>query len=268
MKNLHVIGRIVVRAPNVTITNVCVTYDGHGAIGSPPAVQFAAGGGTISYSNVGGANTTNQSVETALGTNGRGAQLHADHVYLHSCGECIHDDGWTVTNSYVITNGDPCSDGYSGSTCSGEPDHREAVYCNSGSFTGVHNTMLNPSDQTAAVFCDTNLGGGGSCTNQVTLENSLLAGGGYVIYACGNSSSSGTSRMTITGNDFARCGKRTTYQPRSGGRTCGPADAPSTNRRGYWPLGGYFGVADATYCRGGGNWSANYWDDNGSPVGC
>lgn len=270
MKNLDVIGRIEVRAPNVTITNVCVTDDGGGAIGSPPAVQFDAGGGTISYSNVAGANATSESVEAALGTNGSEGQLHADHDYLHNCGECIHDNGWTLTNSYVITDGNPCSDGYSGSSCSGEPDHREAIYCNSGGFVGIHDTLLNPADQTAAVFCDTNLGGGGACTNQVTLENSLLAGGGYVIYTCGNASSRGTSQMTITGNDFARCGTRVRYQPGTGGRTCGPADEHATNGKGYWPRGGYFGIDGDTYCpsAGGGSWSDNYWDDNGSSVHC
>jgi hypothetical protein len=271
LQDLNVFGRILVEAPNVTIRDVCVTDDASGNIANPPAVQFDATGGTISNSNVAGANATNESVEIALGENTlAGNSLTADHDYLHRCGECVHDDGWTLTNSYVVTNGDPCAGGYTGATCDGDPDHREDVYCDTGRFTAVHDTLLNPGDQTATLFCNTNNGDGGPCVNQVTLQDSLLAGGSFVVYACANASSPGSSQATITGNDFARCGTRSSYQPSTGGRTCGRADALSSDGRGYWPQGGYFGVADDTYCpgSGGGAWSDNRWDDTGARIGC
>jgi len=102
------------------------------------------------------------------------------------------------------------------------------------------------------------------------VSHSLLAGGGYLIYTCAHATGVGSSRMTFTDNDIARCGQRPTYQPATGGRTCGHIDAAADNGRGYWPLGGYFGVSSSIYCppTPAQIWSRNFWDDTGRPVGC
>jgi hypothetical protein len=265
-------GRIFVTAANVTIDNVCVTFNGAGTTGTS-AVEFEATGGTIENSVVAGANSTNQSVQTTLGENVNvGYTLTANHVYLYNCSECVHNDGWTLANSYVITNGTPCASGYSGTTCQGGADHSEDVYCDSGSETIVHDTLLNPSDQTAAVFCNTNNGGAsGPCVNRLTVSNSLLAGGGYIIYSCSNASSAGSSSLTFTNNDIARCLRTPiTYQPGTGGTTCGTVDQQGVDSHGYWPHGGYFGRDVYTYCppTPGVTWSGNFWDDNGASISC
>lgn len=271
IRNLYVTGRIDVQAPDVTIDNVCIRYNGAGNIGSPPAVEFEATGGKIENSDIAGANATSESMEIALGENvARGYTLTASHDFLHNCGECVHNDGWTLTDSYVVANGDPCSSGYQAGRCQGGADHREAVYCDSGSFTARHDTLLDPVDETAALFCNVNNGSGGPCANRITLTQSLLAGGSWVIIPCAHGTGVGTSRMTVVGNDVARCGIRSIYQPATGGSTCGTADRPATNRRGYWPQGGYFGAVDAAYCPPtvGQKWAHNFWDDTGGPIAC
>ena len=235
------------------------------------AVEFEASGGTIENSDVAGANATSKSMEIALGENvAKGYTLTASHDYLHNCGECVHNDGWTLTDSYVVANGDPCSSGYQAGECEGSPDHREAIYCDSGSFTARHDTLLDPVDETAALFCNVNNGSGGPCANVVTITQSLLAGGSWVITPCAHGTGVGSSRMTVVGNDVARCGTRSTYQPATGGSTCGVADRPSSNARGYWPRGGYFGAVNDAFCppAAGQAWAANHWDDTGATVGC
>jgi hypothetical protein len=271
VRNLRVTGRIQVDAPNVTIDNVCVIDDGGGSVGNPPAVEFDATGGTIKNSTVSGANATSQSVQIALGENVTGGyRLTADHDYLYNCSECVHNNGWTLTNTYVIANGNPCGSGYSGSTCRGGADHREDVYCDSGLVNIDHDTLLNPVNQTAVIFCNVSNGSGGPCVNHVTVRHSLLAGGGFVIYECSAATSTGTSTLTFTNNDIARCGRRATYQASTGGSTCGSANRVALNPHGYWPRGGYFGVGGYLNCppTAGHRWSENFWDDTGGAVRC
>jgi hypothetical protein len=271
VRNLRVSGRIQVQAPNVTIDNVCVIYDAGGSVNNPPAVEFDATGGTIDDSVVAGANATSGSVQIALGENVNGGyRLTANHDYLYNCSECVHNDGWRLRNSYVITNGAPCGGGYSGSACRGARDHREDIYCDTGSVTADHDTLFNPANQTAAIFCNVNNGSGGPCVNHVTVTHSLLAGGGFIIYACSGATSAGTSTMTFADNDIARCGGKRTYQPSTGGSTCGSADRSGANSRGYWPRGGYFGVGVYLYCppTRGQQWAHNFWDDTGGAVRC
>jgi hypothetical protein len=264
IKDMNVTGQITISAPNVTLSNVCVTYNGHGAIGSA-AVTVAASATSvlIEDSTIAGANQSTESMEIAVINQGAsGARLLRD--YLYNCGECIHDTPWTVEDSYVITNG-----------MQGTTDHVEDVYFSDGTITLVHNTLLNPWDQTATVFGDTNEGGGGPCDNQLTMTNNLVAGGGLLIYTCGNASSVGSSVMSISDNRFARC---TTpplaFNSGTGGETCqgstGSSIGSGADSNGYWARGGYFGLLLSTYCppASGQVWSGNVWDDDGESVTC
>jgi hypothetical protein len=241
-------------------------------VNSGPAIAFDAGGGVIENAVVAGENSTNESVEIALGANVVGGSgPTANHDYVYNCGECVHDNGWTLENSYVITNGRPCDGGYSGATCDGGIDHFEDVYCDGGYETINHDTLLNPNIQTAVVFCNTNNGmSSAPCANHLTITNNLMAGGGFILYSCSNASSVGTSTLTFTGNHVARCLGTATYHSGTGGSTCGPADDAGADTHGYWPYGGYFGIDSGTYCPGtaGVTWSQNVWDDNGKTVSC
>jgi hypothetical protein len=261
--DLNVTGTITVRASNVTIDNVCVTADGGGQAGSA-AVSIERGRNTlIENTTIAGANPSDRSVQIAV-RNASGAIATLSHDYLYNCGECIHETPWAVSDSYVVSNG-----------MQHTSDHIEALYCSDGSLSLVHDTLLNPNSQTAVVFCDTNGGSGGPCDNHLTLSNSLLAGGGYVLYACANASGPGTSTASVTANHFARCiAAPVTFDAASGGHACRGATSASTgsgaDSHGYWPAAGYFGVATHTWCSAaaGRRWSGNVWDDDGASVSC
>jgi hypothetical protein len=159
---------------------------------------------------------------------------------LHACDSNIYGDA-SVSDTYGIGK------------LAISTDHVENVYFDDGTFTANHVTLLNPIGQTAVIFGNVNGGSGGACQNHLTVTNSLLAGGGYTIYPCGNGTGAGSSSTVITGNHFARCG---TKEVSGGGGTwvCqGGADA-----NGYYPGGGDYGLEAYGF---GGTWSANVWDD-------
>jgi hypothetical protein len=260
IQNMDITGEVTVSANNVTLTNDCISTNGEGTLGSK-AVNIGEGvtGTLISYSDISGANATSQSVDEALANNDGNDDTTADHDYIQNCGECVHG-AWTLTNSYVIVNGTLPN---CGSEC---PDHYEDIYCNDDTFVANHDVLLNPYNQTATLFCDTNNGSGGAAMNHITLTNSLIAGGGYSLYPQGNSSSVGSSTMDISNNRFGRCLTAQVYESHSGGTACsGGADS-----NGYWPFGGYYGIDAYVYCppTSGQEWSNNVWDDNNEAIGC
>lgn len=263
IQDRNVNGTITVRAPNVTIDNVCVTTDGGGQLGSSAiSLVHGADGTLIEHATVAGANASDHSVEIAA-ANGSGNRATLSQDYFYHCGECAHDEPWTINDSYIISNG-----------MEGTSDHYEDVYCSDGTVSLDHDTLFNPEEQVAEVFCDTGGGSGGPCDNHVSVSNSLLAGGGYTLYACGNSSSVGSSTMSITDNRFARCTSSPVRQTGDGGYDCqgttSEAIGAGADVHGYWPYGGHYGLASDTYCppAGGQTWSGNVWDNNNARVGC
>lgn len=253
VKGLNIVGGVTVTASNVTLANDCITTSGGGKPGSRVVTIASGASGTrIEHSTISGSNSTSQSVEEGLNNNYSQSGSVADHDYIYNCGECVHGP-WKLTNSYVTSN----------ATISGE--HYEDIYCSDATFVAEHDVLVNPHEQTANLFCDTKGGGGGAADNHITLTNSLLAGSGFSLYPDGNSSSVGSSTMTVTGNRFTRCLSTSVYNQGSGGTAC--ASGPDSN--GYFPKGGYFGIVAAIYCSGANQvWTNNVWDDNGATVGC
>jgi hypothetical protein len=254
IKNMNITGQVTVSADNVTLTNDCISTDGDGSLGSKAvSIDGGATGTQITHSDVSGASSTSESVEEALSNNGGSEDTTADHDYIFNCGECVHGT-WKLTNSYVTSN----------ATIS--TDHYEDIYCNDMTFVAEHDVLLNPHEQTANLFCDTNDGSGGAADDHITLTNSLLAGSGYSVYPQGNSSSVGSSTMNISDNRFARCLTSQVYNSESGGTDCsGGADS-----FGYYPFGGQYGVDAYVYCppTSGQVWSGNVWDNNDETIGC
>lgn len=254
---MDVTGTISVTANNVTIKNTRVTDSGSncGSV-SCWAISVASNvtGLVIQDSTVRGANATTSAIEADVRT---GANVHMTLLrdYLYNAPDpilAVYSAGtqYTVSDSYVISNGDPPPGGW----------HKEDIYINASTVNANHNTLLNPDTQTATVFGDTNGGG-----NSFTVTDSLLAGGGFLVYPQANHSGSSIGSMNISNNNFARCTTSPVYNSSSGGTSCsGGADS-----HGYWPYGGYFDVDAYIYCTGTGNtWANNKWDDNGSAVGC
>lgn len=269
IENLHVIGQITIRNPDVTVNNVCVTFNGRRQSGST-AVQIAGGShATIENSIIAGANPSSGSVQIAVSNFGApAALLRNDEIY--NCGECIHDEPWTVTDTYVLANG-----------MQGTGDHTEPVYINDGTLVATHDSLLlppHPSPQVADVFANVNDGNPGPCRDHVVVRDSMLAGGGFPLELCAHGTSLGTSTTEIVNNRFARCVTHPfAYNPSTGGTACGAYRGPAEtlghageDAHGYWPQGGYYGVAAGVSCppKPGQLWAGNVWDDNGASVRC
>ena len=167
----------------------------------------------------------------------------------------------SITDSYF----------YIGQAVSGA--HYEAIYSNDATVDVEHTVIFNPHEQTADVFMNTGNGGGGACQNHLTINNSLLAGGGYLFYPCGNADTAGSSHTTITNNRFARCTTRPVVDAASGeicqghGSLSGDGDVVgNSDGRGYYPRGGFFGPDAYIFCSQT-TWKNNVWDD-GETVAC
>jgi hypothetical protein len=160
---------------------------------------------------------------------------------MYYCTECWSGGG-TLQGSYANSNG----------VISGS--HYEDIYYGGGGGPLVvnHDTLLNAQSQTASVFLKTDFGD----IDQASITDNLIAGGGYMIYGgTGGTGGSVVGPETITGNRFARCSSSSKFD--GSGYTCsGGADS-----HGYYPRGGYYGVA-GDFNQSVTTWSGNYWDDN------
>jgi len=247
INGLNINGTVSVEADNVTIQNTKVNCSCPG--------KFAV----FQVSNVSGLTIKNSEIS---GGNAFVGGSTIDHVYMWNCDQCVQYAS-TITDSYFYV-GQAVDDA-----------HYEAIYSNNATMDVEHVTVLNPHEQTATVYMDTQPNG--PCKSRLTVNNSLLAGGGYMIYPCANATSAGSSHVTITNNRFARCttGPTTHYGGAWGGTLCagigsttGDGDVVTKpDKNGYFPLGGAFGDVTQIYCSQT-TWSNNVWDDNGSPDGC
>jgi hypothetical protein len=248
ISGLEVTGTIDVLADDVTIEDTKVIQNG--TCGSTTAC-----GNYAIRTDEGATETTIRNVETATvpgktcqqDIRDTGGSLKIENSYLHACDGNIYSQGPTVLkDSYGITKFVISS------------DHIENVYTNETKFTAIHDTLLNPIDQTAVIFG--NSGDGTdvtNCSNRITIKESLLAGGGYSLYPCAHSTQPGSSSLVVEGNHFARCATKEGYEPDGGTHPCvGGADSS-----GYYPNSGSFGIA-AYYYQGNGTWRGNVWDNN------
>jgi hypothetical protein len=257
----QVTGTINILANNVTIENTRVIQN------TTCGTRTTCGNYAIRIS--GGINgTTIRHVETSSAAGdtcehdirNTGGTLTIEYAYLHGCDSNVYAVGpTTLKDSYGI-----------GALAISE-DHVENIYFNETSFTAIHDTLLNPVEQTAVIFG--NSGGGydvTNCSNQLTLLESLIAGGGYTIYPCAHAAQAGTSSFRAEGNHFARCVSAEGYNPNGGTHPCtGGADSS-----GYYPKSGSYGMA-TNYFTAVTTWRNNVWDNNlskacvtGSSSGC
>jgi len=176
-----------------------------------------------------------------------GSSLTIEAAYLHACDGNVYAAGPTVLK-----------DSYGIAKIVISTNHIENIYFNETSFTAIHDTLLNPVNQTAVIFG--NSGGGRdvtNCSNQLTIQESLLAGGGYSLYPCAHSAQPGSSTLNVIDNHFARCLTTSIYEANGGHHPCsGGFDA-----NGYYPASGSYGIA-SDYYLGTGTWRGNVWDDN------
>jgi hypothetical protein len=242
VSGMEIHGSIEITADNVRVENSEVISAGATAhnIWIGPNV----GGVVIQDSTLRGRDTAANAVQYGVQNAGLSTNTGL-RLQMFNCTECWSGSG-TVRDSYAITN----------AVVAGA--HYEPVYFGGGGgrLTVDHNTLLNPHDQTAAVFTKADFGPLGP----VTITNNLLAGGGFLIYGGGGGNAAVVGPVTVTGNRFARC-LSPPIADRGGGHYC--RGGPDAN--GYWPEGGHYGVGGAFVARAT-TWSGNYWDADGAPA--
>ena len=190
-------------------------------------------GTVIKYDSIHGTNT-GQSGALAFAVSYFGNTINGvtiDHVNFYN-GDRILAGYGTVTNSYCL--------GGANFNNSGGLEHDECIYTDGDSpgIRAIHDTLLVNNGQTAAIFVDNPDFGGGGTNGTLDVENSILAGGGYCIYAGAGRSTPHTGPVTITHNRFTRL---------------------------YFSDCGQFGP-DA-YLSNGATWTSNVWDDTNQNVG-
>ena len=248
VSGLQVTGTIDVLASNVTIENTQVIQNAScgptNACGNS-AIEIASGLSGVVIRNVETASVPGDSCEHDI--RNTGSSVTIERAYLHACDSNIYAAGPTVLK-----------DSFGIAEIAISSDHIENIYFNETSFTAIHDTLLNPVDQTAVIFGNS---GGGSdvtnCSNQLTVLESLLAGGGYTLYPCAHAAQAGTSRLQVEGNHFARCVSAEGYEPDGGTHPCvGGADSS-----GYYSKSGSYGIA-IDYFTPVSIWRGNVWDNN------
>ncbi len=264
IENTDITGYVTIDASKVTMKHDCVVING-GENYDATAVGLAQGADdfTITESTIAGTNRSSGSVGEGLRNNYNNPGAVATDDRLEYVGTPFHQ-GWTVENTYAISNGEEHA-------AEAGVEHQEDWWISDSTILANHDTLLNPSKQTAVVFAQ---GGSSSCSNKETITNSLLAGGGYMLYFCAHTSNAGSSSIDIKDDRFARmvCAKTIISDLEGrGGHECSgePSERISyfdagEGSGGFYPRGGFFGVVDegeGLYNKGAG-WEGNYWDNN------
>ena len=240
LANKNVTGEVNVTGANVTIENSKIHTTGGGS----GATAIILGNGATNFklinSEVYGNGSKTNAPESGVWNhyNNSGAQVIGS--YIHGS-----PDNWEgrvdlVKDSYMIVDAK-----YSGA-------HSENIYICGATAIVDHSTLYNESDETSLIFGDGICGKG----NTVSVTNSMLAGGGYMLQP----NAKGVSApVTITGNRVGRC-LTAAHQESWGGYEC----AEGADSYGYWPRGGHYGIS--ADLGNNATWSGNVWDDNGQAV--
>jgi hypothetical protein len=240
ISNKRITGSVVVDASNVTIRNSSITPTGGGSGSYAVVLEEGADDFTLEHAEISGRRKSGTGLESAVWNHYNNPGARAVGSYLHGCADCWEGSG-SFVGDYMVVDAS-----YAGS-------HDENIYVCGGSVKVEHSTLINRHQQTATVFGDTSGCGG----NRFVVTDSLLAGGGYVLYPQANSESP-VGYTKVERNRFARCGTHSAYDRGSGGRECrgGP------DQSGIFPQGGYYGLVAYYYSGPGQIWRENVWDDN------
>jgi hypothetical protein len=217
--NLDIHGTVTVTANNVTIANSRITTGDASMSSAAITIRSGVSGTKVLHTTMQGSDCQGGSLFAGV-MNDSNDQLLMQADYGQCLDDILHGSG-TITDSYSIDNANIPGDHY-------EPIAYDG---GGGSITIIHDTLLNPHDQTAAVFVTCYFG---PVTSE-TITNSLLAGGDYVVYGPeGNGACDGqTGHQDVENNRFSRV---------------------------YFPKGGQFGTHLYFQDRST-TWSGNVWDD-------
>ena len=223
LSGLYIPHNLVIDASNVTVKNVQVVTNGNFGISLTHTK-----GVTIENSTISGQNATTGRVSSAI-----------DDVYGDSTGMVIKDNNISYFRTAIQISTGLAEGNYIHNPGYMAGDHTNGFYVNGGTepLTIENNTIFNSQWQTDAINLDA--GSSGVPVANKTVENNLLAGGGYTIYG-GTSPGNPTSHIVIEGNRFGQI---------------------------YYPHGGQYGPGAYFAPTGTGNvWSGNVWDTTGQAI--
>jgi hypothetical protein len=219
ISGLDVHGTIRVSANNVTIRDTRVTEAW--TQGSAVLIEPRVSGTVIEDSTIRGQDRGAGSVGVGILNAGwdPNASTVVRRVAMYNCAECYNGPG-TLEDSYANV-----------SAVIGGAHYEDVFYGGGNGLLRVdHDTLLNPQPQTAVVYTAAVYGD----IANVTVKDSLLAGGGWTIYGGGEKANG----VTVANNRFS-----TLYHRHSG----------------------YFGLATGFNWRQT-DWRRNYWDETLAPV--
>jgi len=226
-----------VNAAEVTFNKDCLLVTGEGEEG--PVINQDEHGSHMVFENstirAEGPKLPYPYIYAISNTHGISAGWKITNSRIEDCGECVTGFG-EMSKSYVISNA------YIGEESHGL--HREVWYLNNETASVKESTALNPSDQTSVVFMDSESGSGGiPCVDKLTVEGSLLAGGGTSIEMCGKGDTTGTSSLKFVDNRIARCLTTPIVKNEGGEEICSGPYFEGADEHGYMPHGGAEEVA-------------------------
>jgi hypothetical protein len=223
-ENKLLTGSITIAAPNVTIRNVKL-------VATDPYYAIRAFGWE---KNVSGAVIDHVEIDLNGYYDIKGIAFDgytAKNVFFHNGSDCAHMGGnVTIQDSLCVSGPDVNGDAWpDNSTFCNGPEHFDGLQSDGGSnITIRHNTIRNPCSQTSAILMSSNT----SSISNVTIQDNLLAGGGYTLYC---NAGPDVANETVTGNRFAKT---------------------------YFAKGGYWG--HQTGCGSADVFSGNIWDETGT----
>ena len=221
LSNLRVSANIDVTASNVTIKGVRLITGGGESMGISLRHTSDV---TIENSTIAGTSTTTGRLEVGIKDvfgDSTGTQILDNNVY--KCATGIQMAEGTIQGNYVHQPGALTTDHVGGVVSNGGTDP----------LTIDHNTILNNMGQTDAVALYQDFGVMGNAT----VNDNLLAGGSYALYA-GGGSNGPSYNITVTDNQFSTM---------------------------YHKLSGVYGPVTAWDSNGKGNvWSGNTWSPSGT----
>ncbi len=250
IKDVNLNGSIEVRASNTTIEDDEITVNGTQRGCSSPCggngihIFPGIGGVVVKHVTCHGGAQSGENVTTFCFRNEGQPANRYEHNQIYYTAACFWGAG-VYEDNYCLDNGDIPN------------AHYDGIYYGGGSTSIAmnHNTILQPHEQTAAIFFSHDE----SDPRNIAITNNLLAGGGYTIYGGGSGQNGFTvlGPVTVTGNRFARCLTKSVYDVEGGHHVCeGGYDS-----HGYYPNGGSYGLY-AYFNEAVTTFSGNYWDDN------
>jgi phage baseplate assembly protein gpV len=225
LQGLYIPYTLDISASNVTVTDVEVVDTGQG---------FG-----ISLRHTSHVSITHSSIFSPAGSGPDRLQVAIKDIYADSTGLVIQRNNIYHVSTGIQISAGVVSNNYVHDLGYQTGDHLDGIASDSGDSHGLtinHNTIFLRQSQTTAIGLFEDFGTQLDCV----IENNLIAGGGYTLYAGANPGGQRTSNIKVIGNRFSRI---------------------------YYSHSGFYGPYTAYDAHAPGNkWSANIWDNTGKTI--